>query len=122
MTITYEVIIGLIYNYICFDFVSMLTNLKKRRKFVPCKHLHFISRTWMFCNHKTYNLMNYPTLGQWSFANKDSNGLTPCSYINIYSFLVVHSALVHMSSISCIFVLDAIWIQMFCLAYNAILY
>ncbi len=62
MTMTYEMTIGLIPNYTYHDFVSMLTNSKNKRKFVPCKHLYFIFKTWMFCDHKTNDFINQPTL------------------------------------------------------------
>ncbi len=42
MSITCEVIIGVIPNCTCIDFVSMLTSLKKIGKFVPYKYLYFI--------------------------------------------------------------------------------
>jgi hypothetical protein len=58
MFATYEVTIGVTPNCTCPKFMSMSTTLKKRRKFVPCKHLNFIYKTRMFCNHKTNNLIN----------------------------------------------------------------
>jgi hypothetical protein len=45
---TYEVIIWVTLNCTCLDFVSMLTSLKKRGKFVPCKHMYFIYKTRVF--------------------------------------------------------------------------
>lgn len=46
----------------CHDFVSMLTNLKKIRKFVPCKHLYFIFKISMLYNHKIHDFINWLTL------------------------------------------------------------
>ncbi len=62
MTMAYEVTIGLIPNCTCPNFFSMLTNLKKKEKFVPCKHLYFILKTRMFYNHKIDDFINQPTL------------------------------------------------------------
>ncbi len=61
MSMTYKVTIGVIPNCTCFDFVTMLTSLKKKGKFIPFKYLYFIHRTRMFCNHKTNDFINQPT-------------------------------------------------------------
>ncbi len=60
--VIYEMTIGVITNCTCFDLMSMLTSLKKRGKSIPCKHLYFIYRVKMFCDHKTYDFINQPTL------------------------------------------------------------
>jgi hypothetical protein len=52
MFATDEMTIGVIPNCTCPDFMSMLTSLKKRGKFVPCKHMCFIYKIRMFCDHK----------------------------------------------------------------------
>jgi len=62
ITMTYEVTIGLIPNYTYLDFVYMLTILKKKGKFVPCKHLYFIFKTQMFYDHKINDFINQLTL------------------------------------------------------------
>jgi hypothetical protein len=62
MSITYEVTIGVTPNCTFLDFMSRLTSLKKRRKIVPCKHMYFISKTRMFCDHKANDFINQPTL------------------------------------------------------------
>jgi predicted nucleic acid-binding Zn finger protein len=61
MIMAYEVTIGLIPNCTCPNFFSMLANLKKKGKFVPCKHLYFI-KTQMFYDHKINDFINQPTL------------------------------------------------------------
>ncbi len=58
----YEVTVGLIPNCTYPNFFSVLTNLKKKGKFVPCKHLYFIFKTQMFYNHKIDDFINLPTL------------------------------------------------------------
>ncbi len=60
--VTYEVAIEAITNCTCLDFVYMLTSLKKRGKFIPCKHLYFIYRIKMFCDHKINYFINQPML------------------------------------------------------------
>jgi len=60
--VTYELTIGVIPNCSCSNFVSMSTSLKKRGKFIPCKYLHFIYKTKMFCDYKTNDFINQPTL------------------------------------------------------------
>ncbi len=62
MTMMYEVTIGVIPNWIYLDFVFMLTTFKNRGQFIPCKHLYFIYRTRMYCDHKTNDFINQPTL------------------------------------------------------------
>jgi hypothetical protein len=52
MFMTYEVIIGVIPNCTCSNFVSMLASLRKSGNVVPHKHLYFIYKTRMFCDHK----------------------------------------------------------------------
>ncbi len=59
---TYEVTIGVTLNCTCHNFVSMLTSSKKRRIFFLCKLLYFIYKTRMFCDHKTNDFINQPTL------------------------------------------------------------
>jgi len=54
VTVTYELVIEVNLNCTCFDFLSMLANLKNKGKFIPCKHLYFICKTRMFYDHKTY--------------------------------------------------------------------
>jgi hypothetical protein len=56
ITIAYEVTIEVIPNCTCPNFVFMLTTLKKRE--IPCKHLYFIFRTRMFCDHKIDSFIN----------------------------------------------------------------
>jgi hypothetical protein len=58
MFVTYEMTIGVIPNCTCLDFVSMLTSLKKRGKFVPCKHMRFIYKIRMLCDHKMDDFIN----------------------------------------------------------------
>jgi len=60
--VTYEVTIGVITNCIRLDFVSMLTSLKKRGKSIPCKHMYFIYKVKMFCDHNIDDFINQPTL------------------------------------------------------------
>jgi hypothetical protein len=60
--VTYELTVGVIPNCTCPNFVSMFTSLKKKGKFIPCKHLHFIYKTRMFCDYKTNDFINQPTL------------------------------------------------------------
>jgi hypothetical protein len=62
MMMTYEMTIWVIWNYTCHDFVFMLWNLKKKGKFIPCKHMYFIYKIKMFCNHKINDLINWPTM------------------------------------------------------------
>ncbi len=62
MMVTYEMTIWVIWNYTCHDFVYMLSNLKNKGKFIPCKHMYFIYKTKMFCNHKINDLINWPTM------------------------------------------------------------
>jgi hypothetical protein len=40
----------------------MSRSSKKRGNFVTYKYLYFIYRVRMFCDHKTYDLINQPTL------------------------------------------------------------
>jgi predicted nucleic acid-binding Zn finger protein len=58
MFATYEMTIGVNPNCTCPDFMSMLTSLKKRGKFVPCKHMCFIYKIRMFCDHKIDDFIN----------------------------------------------------------------
>jgi len=60
--VTYKLIVGVIPNCTCPNFVSMFTSLKKKGKFIPCKHLHFIYKTKMFCDYKTNDFIDQPTL------------------------------------------------------------
>jgi hypothetical protein len=60
--VTYEMTIGVLANCTCLDFMSMLTSLKKRGKYIPCKHLYFIYRVKIFCDHKTDDFIKQPTL------------------------------------------------------------
>ncbi len=54
VTVTYELTIEVNLNCTCFDFVSMLANLKNKGKFIPCKHLYFTCKTRMLYDRKTY--------------------------------------------------------------------
>ncbi len=58
MFATYEMTIGVIPNCTCPNFMSMLTSLKKRGKFVPSKHMCFIYKIRMFCDHKIDDFIN----------------------------------------------------------------
>ncbi len=58
MIIAYEVTIEVIPNCTCPNFVFMLTTFKKRENFISCKHLYFIYRTRMFCDHKIGGFIN----------------------------------------------------------------
>jgi hypothetical protein len=58
MIVTCEMTIRLIPNYTCLNFEFMLADLKKKKNYVPCKHLYFIFKTQMFNDHKTNDFIN----------------------------------------------------------------
>jgi len=58
MIITYEVTIGVIPNYTYPNFVFVITTFEKKGKFIFWKHLYFIYKIKMFCDHKIDGFIN----------------------------------------------------------------